>query len=90
VRFRVKLFSPAIFIMYMLSEVTSSFALSLIFKIPPVLSKLKHIILHSQTREVVWNVLKFMEQEEQGSFTIPISKAQKRTEAATGVTVRTV
>jgi hypothetical protein len=32
-----------------------------------------------------------MEQEaEQGSFTISISKAQERTEAATGVTVRTV
>jgi hypothetical protein len=32
-----------------------------------------------------------MEQEaEQGSFTVPISKAQERTEAATGVTVRTV
>jgi hypothetical protein len=58
---------------------------------PPVLLKLKHRILHSQTREVVWNVLKFMEQEaEQGSFTIPISKANERTEAATGVTVRTV
>jgi hypothetical protein len=52
----------------------------------PVLSKLKHRVLHSQTREVVWNVLHFMEQEaEQGSFTIPISKAQERTEAATGV-----
>jgi hypothetical protein len=53
---------------------------------PPVLSKLKHRILRSQTREVVWNVLKFMEQEaEQGFFTMPISKAQERTEAATGV-----
>jgi hypothetical protein len=58
---------------------------------PPVLSKLKHRILHSQTREVVWNVLKFVELEaEQGSFTIPISKAQERTEAATGVTLCTV
>jgi hypothetical protein len=57
---------------------------------PPVLSKLKHRILHSETREAVWNVLKFMEQEEQGSFTIPISKAQDRTEAATGVTECTV
>jgi hypothetical protein len=58
---------------------------------PPVLSKLKHRILRSQTRDVVWNVLKFMKQEaEQGSFITPISKAQERTEAATGVTVSTV
>jgi hypothetical protein len=30
------------------------------------------------------------QEEEQGSFTIPISKAQERTEATTGVKVHTV
>jgi hypothetical protein len=56
------------------------------FKMPPVMSKLKQRVLHNQTREVVWNVLHFMEQEaKQGSFTIPVSKAQGRTEAASSV-----
>ena len=41
----------------------------------PIQSKLKHNVIRSQTREVVWNVLSFMEKEaEQGSFTVPVSK----------------
>jgi hypothetical protein len=60
-------------------------------KMPPVLSKLKYRVLHSQTREVVCNVLHFVEQDgEQGSFSVPISKAQEKTETATGVNVRSV
>jgi hypothetical protein len=58
---------------------------------PPVVSKLKGKVLHSQTREVVNNVLKFMEEEARiGTCTIPIKKAQKRTAAAVGIGERTV
>lgn len=58
---------------------------------PPVVSKLKGKVLHSQTREVVSNVLRFMEEEaKQGSCIIPISKAQQRTSAAVGIGERTV
>jgi hypothetical protein len=42
-------------------------------------------------REVVWNVLNFMEQEaEQGSFIIPVSEVQEGTEAVTSVEVHTM
>lgn len=58
---------------------------------PPVLSKLKGKVLHSQSREIINNVLRFMEEEaQQGSCIIPVGKAQERTAKAVGVAERTV
>jgi len=54
---------------------------------PPIVSKLKGKILHSQTREVIYNVLlTFMEVEARNKEpSIPIKNAQLRSAEATGV-----
>ena len=52
----------------------------------PFQSKLKNKKLHSQTNEVVYNVIKFMENEaREGSFTIPVGKAHERASTMTGI-----
>lgn len=62
-----------------------------VHNMPPVLSKLKGKVLHSQSREIINNVLRFMEEEaQQGSCIIPVGKAQERTAKAVGVAERTV
>lgn len=56
-----------------------------------VKSCLKGKVIHSQTREVVSNVYRFMKEEaDQKSVTIPLPKARQRTAAATGVSERVV
>lgn len=58
---------------------------------PPVLSKLKNKKLHAQTKEVISNVLNFMQEEaSNGHFIIPVEKCQKRTAMATGTSISTV
>lgn len=58
---------------------------------PPILSKLNGKVVHSQTREVVYNVLKFMDREARtGELIVPLKKVQERAASATGVGVRTV
>lgn len=58
---------------------------------PPVFSKIKNKKLNGQGRELVANVLKFMENEAtHGDFSVPVRKAQARTAAATGVSERMV
>lgn len=58
---------------------------------PPILSKLNGKVVHSQTREVVYNVLNFMDSEaKNGEVLIPLRKVQERTASATGVGLRTI
>jgi hypothetical protein len=58
---------------------------------PPIISKLKNKKLHSQTREVISNVIQFMEIEAtQDNLVIPIKQAQKRAAEATGVSLSSV
>lgn len=54
-------------------------------------SKIGGKVIHSQSREIVSNVYKFMKEEaDRGTLTIPLSKARQRTAAATGVSERIV
>lgn len=54
-------------------------------------TKLKGRILHSQSREVVSNVYKFMKKEaDDKSLSIPLAKARARTAVATGVSEREI
>lgn len=54
-------------------------------------SKLGGRVLHSQSREIVSNVYRFMKDEAQkGTVVIPLSKARLRTSTATGVSERVV
>jgi hypothetical protein len=53
---------------------------------PPIVSKLKGKKLHSQTRQVIYNVPTFMEAEARNKEpSIPIKNAQLRTAEAIGV-----
>ncbi|KAJ8870917.1 hypothetical protein PR048_027219 [Dryococelus australis] len=57
----------------------------------PALLKLKGRILYSQSREIVHNVLMFMEEEARnGICSIPVENAQFRTTCATGVLERSI
>lgn len=54
-------------------------------------SKIKGKKVHSQAREIVSNVYRFMKEEAvRGAVTIPLQKARERTAAATGVSEREV
>ena len=58
---------------------------------PPALSKLKREKLSSQTREVVYNVITYMEKEaKNGTLSVPIEKAEIRAAEATGVSRSTI
>jgi transposase len=56
---------------------------------PPIKSKLGKKIVHSQAREVISNVCKFMEAEKQG-ISIPLKQVKQRVVLATGVSERTI
>ncbi|KAG8285833.1 hypothetical protein J6590_072468 [Homalodisca vitripennis] len=56
-----------------------------------VKSKLKGRVLHSQSREIVSNVYKFMKKEaDEKTLSIPLAKARVRTAVATGVSEREI
>ena len=57
---------------------------------PPVVTKLKSKTLHSQAREIVSNVHEFMKREAELGIQMALKKFGKRTQAATGVSERTV
>lgn len=56
-----------------------------------VKSKVHNRVIHSQGREIISNVYKFMKEEADGkTLNIPLEKARQRTAAATGVSERIV
>ena len=56
-----------------------------------ITSKVKHKKLHGQGRETVATVMKFMEEgARESTFTIPMKQVQKRTAAATGLSLRSI
>ena len=57
---------------------------------PPIQSKLKGKVLHSQTREVVANVYKFMRREVEEGAPIKFKAVQERVAEATGVSLSSV
>lgn len=54
-------------------------------------SKLNKCVLHSQTREVISNVFKYMQEEKtSGVLKIPLDRLYERVIAATGVSERSI
>jgi hypothetical protein len=59
-------------------------------KVPPVLTKLNSETMHSQAMEIVPNGHEFMKREAELGLQMPLTKFGKRTQAATGVSEKTV
>ena len=58
---------------------------------PPIQSKLKHKKLHSQSREMIYNIIKVTENEAlEGHLKTPVERTLQRVSDYTGISLRTV